>query len=70
MSDNEYWLVAVPGEQQGPDVAWTILSEKLRAYSACFKFPIPELKVLIITNNNHTITFKCIQELCLIIVMI
>ena len=48
MSDNEYWLVAVPGEQQGPDFAWTTLSEKLRAHSACFKFPIPELKVLII----------------------
>ena len=43
MSDNEYWLVAVPGDPT-PDKSWSILSEKIKSYSACFKYPIPDLK--------------------------
>ena len=45
MSDNEYWLVAVPGDPT-PDKSWSVLSERIKGCSACFKYPIPaELKV-------------------------
>ena len=44
MSDNEYWLVAVPGESNQRE-ARTGLNERLRNYSLVMDFQIPELKV-------------------------
>ena len=43
-SDNEYWLVAVPGGKS-PEREWNAISEKLKPISSCFKFSIPDLKV-------------------------
>lgn len=44
MSDNEYWLVAVPGDVT-PEDSWRVVSEKVKNHAGCFKFSIPELKV-------------------------
>ena len=44
-SDNEYWLVAVPGGKS-PEREWNAISEKLKPISSCFKFSIPDLKVV------------------------
>ena len=44
MSDNEYWLVAVPGDAT-PEDSWGVVSDKVKNHAGCFKFPIPELKV-------------------------
>ncbi|XP_003389520.1 PREDICTED: V-type proton ATPase subunit C 1-B-like [Amphimedon queenslandica] len=43
-SDNEYWLVAVPGGKS-PEREWNAISEKLKPISSCFKFSIPDLKI-------------------------
>lgn len=54
MSDNDYWLVAVPGDPT-PDKSWAVLSEKLKVSSACFKYPIPaDLKVWSAEVHQYT----------------
>ena len=44
MSENQYWLVAVPGDPR-PEDSWKVLSDRVKNHAAVFKFPIPELKV-------------------------
>ena len=45
MAENEYWLVAVPGENSQRRARDT-LSERLKNHAVVVDYPIPELKVL------------------------
>ena len=56
MSDNEYWLVAVPGESNQRE-ARTGLNERLRNYSLVMDFQIPELKVCLasLQSDHHAL---------------